>query len=545
MSDAGTVPADVLVAAFASDPGRVRQNNEDLAVVDAARGIYGVIDGVGGHAAGEVAAAVARDVILQRLARPLGTPAERVREAIAIANNEIFTRAASTLELRGMACVVTLAIVADGTLTIGHVGDSRLYLLGPNGLRKLTHDHSPVGEREDAQEISETEAMRHPRRNEVFRDVGSAYRDKDEEDFVELIEGPLATDQAILLCSDGLTDMLPTSRIEALTRELAGRPQQVVEALIAAANDAGGKDNVTVVYAEAAGYAHALRTRPNAGAGATQQPAGAGAGEPALAERRPRNVASRVFRSRTTWFSAGAVAGLLGALFLAWRMGLGPTEARRVLVVTPGASTGYARIFDAMAVARAGDEVRLEPGIYRERVIVPDQVALVARIPGTATVMRPSNASGEVVGISVFGSTSSSVVGVSVESTAAAPLDVGVRVDGQGATLDQLDIAGQMRTGVDILPAAAVTIRGSLFSVDGPAVSFGDDAQAILANNTILRVGRPVDGPFVMAVSSQPTFRRNVFVGFGVEVVKSMSVAVRQQLLAGNFVVATEPSLLR
>ena len=79
--------------------------------MDAARGVYGVIDGVGGSAAGEVAAAIARDVILHRLSRPLGTPGERVREAIAIANNEIFKRSERAAELRGMTCVVTLAIV--------------------------------------------------------------------------------------------------------------------------------------------------------------------------------------------------------------------------------------------------------------------------------------------------------------------------------------------------------------------------------------------------------------------------------------------------
>src|SRR6478736_446933 len=162
----------VLQAAYRTDPGRVRTNNEDVPLVDTERGVYGVIDGVGGQAAGEFAAAIAYDVILQRLGRPLGTPAERVREAIALANNEIFRRAGTSGELAGMTCVVTLAVVNDGRLTIGHVGDSRLYKLGPEGMQKLTHDHSPVGEREDAQEIAEIDAMRHPRRHEVFRDGG-------------------------------------------------------------------------------------------------------------------------------------------------------------------------------------------------------------------------------------------------------------------------------------------------------------------------------------------------------------------------------------
>src|SRR5258708_10627366 len=110
----------MLRAAARTDPGRLRPNNEDIPIIDAARGVFGVIDGIGGHAGGEVAAAVARDVILQRLARPLGAPAERVREAIAIANNEIFKRAGDSSELAGMACVVTLAIVGDHRLTISH-----------------------------------------------------------------------------------------------------------------------------------------------------------------------------------------------------------------------------------------------------------------------------------------------------------------------------------------------------------------------------------------------------------------------------------------
>src|SRR5262249_14161734 len=193
--------------------GRVRTNNEDLALVDRDRGVYGVIDGVGGHVAGELAAAIAGDVITQRLSRPLGTPPERVREAIAIANNEIFKRAESSPDLHGMTCVVTLALVSDSGIPVGHVGDSRLYKLDAGGIRKITHDHSPVGEREDAGEIGEQDAMRHPRRHEVFRDVGSAHRDKDEEDYVEVIEEPLDRESAFLVCSDGLTDMVPSTVI--------------------------------------------------------------------------------------------------------------------------------------------------------------------------------------------------------------------------------------------------------------------------------------------------------------------------------------------
>ena len=162
-----------------------------------------------------------------------------------------------------MACVITLALVTDDGLTIGHVGDTRLYKLRADGIRKLTRDHSPVGEREDAGELSETDAMRHPHRNEVFRDVGTILRDKDEQEFVDVIQEPLEPDTAILLCSDGLSDMLPASSIGHIVRQHAGNPEQVVEALVAAANDAGGRDNVTVVYAEMPLFAEMVTGSPD------------------------------------------------------------------------------------------------------------------------------------------------------------------------------------------------------------------------------------------------------------------------------------------
>ncbi len=103
-----------------------------------------------------------------------------------------------------MTCVVTLAVVNDGRVTIGHVGDSRLYKLRPDGIQQA-HARPLSGRRAGgcAREITEVDAMRHPRRNEVFRDVGGALRDKDEEDYVEVIDQPLERDAAILLCSDG------------------------------------------------------------------------------------------------------------------------------------------------------------------------------------------------------------------------------------------------------------------------------------------------------------------------------------------------------
>src|SRR5581483_3139957 len=132
-----------------------------------------------------------------------GTTEQRIREAIAVANNEILNAARSNPDWEGMACVLTLAVLENGSAVIGHVGDSRLYQIRGGAIRKVTHDHSPVGEREDARERTEAEAMKHPRRNEVYRDVGSEEHAPDDADFIEIQRVPFEPDCALLLCSDG------------------------------------------------------------------------------------------------------------------------------------------------------------------------------------------------------------------------------------------------------------------------------------------------------------------------------------------------------
>ena len=167
-------PMAALQAAGASDTGRVRTGNEDAFICDPGRGIFAVIDGVGGHAGGEVAAAIARRELELRLRRETGTIEDRLREAVASANASILAEAVRVPELTRMACVLTAAVLSGDRVVAAHVGDTRLYTLGRRGLRKLTRDHSPVGLLEDAGQISEDEAMRHPDRNQVFREVGTS-----------------------------------------------------------------------------------------------------------------------------------------------------------------------------------------------------------------------------------------------------------------------------------------------------------------------------------------------------------------------------------
>jgi serine/threonine protein phosphatase PrpC len=232
----------------ATDTGLLRDRNEDRYWVDAERGVFLVVDGVGGHAAGELAAETAVDAIRDSIFEEAGTVEKRVRRAITLANNRIFELAQSDDELRGMACVLTLAVVEGRRIVIGHVGDSRFYLIANGAIRKLTSDHSPVGEEEDAGELTEQEAMAHPRRHEVFRDVGSSKRHAADQDFIEIRQCRLRADAAILLCSDGLTDHLTSAEMRGIVERYDGDPAAVARRLVKAANEAGGKDNITALF---------------------------------------------------------------------------------------------------------------------------------------------------------------------------------------------------------------------------------------------------------------------------------------------------------
>jgi serine/threonine protein phosphatase PrpC len=236
----------------ASDTGLVRASNEDRYWIDNDSGVFLVVDGVGGRAAGETAAETAVEAIREELwaanGNSGGSAEERVRRAIAAANNQIYAIARDSDELRGMACVLTLALVDSTEMVIGHVGDSRLYLIWNGAIRKLTPDHSPVGEEEDAGELTEEQAMLHPRRNEVFRDVGTQPHAAGDDGFIEIRRCHFKPEAAFLLCSDGLSDVLPSGAIKDIVERYQGDPTEVARELVEAANEAGGKDNITALF---------------------------------------------------------------------------------------------------------------------------------------------------------------------------------------------------------------------------------------------------------------------------------------------------------
>jgi serine/threonine protein phosphatase PrpC len=350
--------------AGASDMGRVRRNNEDAWHADAERGIYLVVDGVGGHAAGEKAAEIAVERVRARLERLTGSTEQRIREAITVANNEILRAARENPDWEGMACVLTVAVLENGSAVIGHVGDSRLYQIRGGHIRKVTHDHSPVGEREDSRELTEAEAMKHPRRNEVYRDVGSEEHAPDDSDFIEIQRIDFDPESALLLCTDGLSDLVTSDRIRELVERHAGEPEAAVRGLIAAANEAGGKDNVTIVIVEGEGFtAPAVEMRTH----------------------------------RANWFVPAMLAvavGLLAVAFAIWRttQQKPPVPQAHVPAFFTVGPNALPNVAAALAQAQPRDTIYVMPGEYTEPIALKSNVAIVAQPPREAVLRAPVTA---------------------------------------------------------------------------------------------------------------------------------------------------------
>lgn len=241
-----------------TDMGCVRKNNEDTFVVrniwDDGHLLAVVVDGVGGYEGGEVAAAIARDTIVEYLEKyPNGERLELLKQAVISANDKVLEGKSKSEELSGMSCVLTaiLVEVADLRVNMVHVGDTRLYQYAYGKLRKLSHDQSVVGYLEDNGLISEEEAMSHPQRNVISRYVGSEEFKEEGDDYVETSSFPLVPTSTLMLCSDGLSDLVPSDRISSVL-SMPVSPEEKVNILIEDAKSAGGKDNVTVIVVDSA-----------------------------------------------------------------------------------------------------------------------------------------------------------------------------------------------------------------------------------------------------------------------------------------------------
>lgn len=222
---------------FATHTGLVRDNNEDSSILDDDHQLYAVADGMGGHQGGEVASRTAIEAL--RAAIASGRP---VNDAITRANSAVIERAAGDDELTGMGTTLTAVVVGGAQqLLVGHVGDSRAYLLHEGTLRRITDDHSLVEELVREGGLTPEQAESHPRRNIVTRAVGI-----DVEVDVDVYTLPVIPGDRVLICSDGLTDMVRERDIERLARNEPD-PQRAAELLVEEANRAGGEDNTSVV----------------------------------------------------------------------------------------------------------------------------------------------------------------------------------------------------------------------------------------------------------------------------------------------------------
>ncbi len=235
-----------------TDVGRVRHNNEDTFVAENLSGknvvLACVIDGVGGYVGGEVAAALAKEVIQEHCKKSAAPPLIMLKEALVAANERIYQEKLQNQEYNKMACVATLALadVLHNKFYYAHVGDTRLYLLRDDTLVKVSKDQSFVGFLEDTGRLTEKAAMTHPRRNEIDKALGFDAHIITTDNYIETGESPFLPGDLLLLCSDGLTDMI--NREQILTALIKHKTLfEKGKALIQAANDAGGNDNITVV----------------------------------------------------------------------------------------------------------------------------------------------------------------------------------------------------------------------------------------------------------------------------------------------------------
>ena len=234
-----------ITCAGRTDVGVIRSGNEDNYLMVPDRGVFIVADGMGGHAAGEVASEMAVRIIARELgdvSRVTNTEAsDLIRRSIIKANSTIFQRTLSEQDKRGMGTTATAMVIIGDEYLIGQVGDSRAYLLRDGTLVQLTKDHSYVQEQVDAGYLSPEEARTHPYSNVITRCVGANV-----DVTPDVYSGTLQVGDVYLLASDGLTGMIEDEDLMGLMERLR-EPQQLAEELVNEANRRGGLDNVTVI----------------------------------------------------------------------------------------------------------------------------------------------------------------------------------------------------------------------------------------------------------------------------------------------------------
>jgi len=240
-----------------SDVGRKRKGNEDSLFVNPEQHLFVVADGMGGHAAGEIASKVAVDAINEfvcltggdeEITWPFGLDenisydGNRLKTAIRYANRKVLEATKEKSEYEGMATTVAAVLVDGDAANLGHVGDSRVYLVREGQITQLTSDHSWVNEQIQSGVISPDQARTHPLRNVVTRALGGKPDLQ-----VDMQQHKAKAGDLLILCSDGLTTMIPDEEIARVVREAGSDVEKAAQALVASANAKGGEDNITVL----------------------------------------------------------------------------------------------------------------------------------------------------------------------------------------------------------------------------------------------------------------------------------------------------------
>jgi len=245
-----------LQPAFLTDPGRVRDHNEDCIESRPQVGLYVLADGMGGYNAGEVASGMATSLIadglqetwvpreIERMARDEAKAHSEklIREQIARANSAIFTTSQNNPECAGMGTTLVVTLFFDNFVTVAHIGDSRLYRLRGEAMEQVTRDHSLLQEQLDSGLITPEEAKLSQNKNLVTRALGI---DPTVDPEVHVYETQV--DDTYLLCSDGLSDMVEDEEIRLTLMTLRSNPNLTVQQLVQAANDNGGRDNISAM----------------------------------------------------------------------------------------------------------------------------------------------------------------------------------------------------------------------------------------------------------------------------------------------------------
>ena len=236
-----------LAVGYRSDVGMVRSGNEDnvFAEADERRGVFVVADGMGGHAAGEVASEMAVQIVARHLLPLMSVEAPDAEETMATslreANRAIYERMLAEVDKQGMGTTASVLMLSGTQYLIGQVGDSRIYLLRDGALRQVTKDHSYVQEQVDAGLLTPEQARYHPYSNVITRCVGA-----NESVDVDIYRGETLPGDVFLVASDGLTGMVDDRRLQQILLARSS-PGRIVDALISEANGRGGLDNITAI----------------------------------------------------------------------------------------------------------------------------------------------------------------------------------------------------------------------------------------------------------------------------------------------------------